>query len=274
MQRSIESYLLDHNKYLIEFLAQNSLLLASNFDSTTQSVPLLIPTLISESFPNTKTTTDFRLSHYIASEKGEFLNSWNDYQKLYIAINSFSDNVYADIFVAEYESGINMNKNLLNRRLMTCMEMFYYISMLHTSQDSRTYFKKLIWNVFLSLSWIKTEINHFWGAQGFGHPYYSSNFKTVLGLSIKILIRFLLISPAPFQHLGSCAHINCVHFIFLELKSFVNKTTFYFHSLNKVNDFVTTQYVNHEKNSQVSRQIYLFLASFRKVLPSWSRLKW
>ena len=30
---------------------------------------------------------------------------------------------------------------------------------------------------------------------------------------------------------------------------------------------------DHEKKSQISRQIHLFLASFRKLLLSWSRLK-
>ena len=45
------------------------------------------------------------------------LNSWNDYQKLYIAIIWLSKNVQACIFSAEHEDWINMNENLLNRRM-------------------------------------------------------------------------------------------------------------------------------------------------------------
>ena len=51
--------------------------------------------------------------------RGWLLNPWNGYQKLYIAINWFSDNVQASIFVAEPECGIEINENLLNRRLIT-----------------------------------------------------------------------------------------------------------------------------------------------------------
>ena len=35
-------------------------------------------------------------------------------------------------------------------------------------------------------------------------------------------------------------HLAKKNAIFLQLESFVNKTTFYFHSFNKINDFVIT----------------------------------
>ena len=51
--------------------------------------------------------------------RGRFLNSWNGYQTLYIAINWFSDSVQAGIFMADHESGAKMNANLLNRGHVT-----------------------------------------------------------------------------------------------------------------------------------------------------------
>ena len=69
----------------------------------------------------------------------ETLNSWNGYHKVCIGIYWITDNVQAGIFVAEYEGRININENLLN-------------NLLHASEDSRTWFKKLICNGYPSLS--------------------------------------------------------------------------------------------------------------------------
>ena len=45
--------------------------------------------------------------------KGRLLNPWDDYQKPYIAIYWFSDNVQSGIVVAKYEGWINMkNKHM------------------------------------------------------------------------------------------------------------------------------------------------------------------
>ena len=50
LQGSLASYLLGYNEYLIQFLARNNL--------------LLVPATISEIFPDAKSITGFRLSHY------------------------------------------------------------------------------------------------------------------------------------------------------------------------------------------------------------------
>ena len=51
--------------------------------------------------------------------RGRFLKSWNGFQKLYIKINWFSYNFQGSIFVAEHQSWIKMNENLLNRWLIS-----------------------------------------------------------------------------------------------------------------------------------------------------------
>ena len=53
--------------------------------------------------------------------RGRLLNSWNGYQKLYITISWFSDNVQVGIFVTKHEGRIKNDENLLNRRLITCI---------------------------------------------------------------------------------------------------------------------------------------------------------
>ena len=44
--------------------------------------------------------------------RGGLLHCWNNYQKLNIAINWFSDNVQSGMFVAEHVGLIKVNKNL------------------------------------------------------------------------------------------------------------------------------------------------------------------
>ena len=57
----------------------------------------------------------------LANEK----EAWNGLKllksQLYIAINWFNDSVQDGIFVSEHEGGTKMNKNLLNRQLITCI---------------------------------------------------------------------------------------------------------------------------------------------------------
>ena len=64
-----------------------------------------------------------------------------------------------------------MNANVLNGQVTTCMIRL------------QTCFKDQIWNLYLSLSWVDIEIV-FWGTQVLWHLYYSSSFKTGLGLKL------------------------------------------------------------------------------------------
>ena len=64
-----------------------------------------------------------------------------------------------------------MNANVLNGQVTTCMIRL------------QTCFKDQIWNLYLSLVLIDIEII-FWGTQVLWHLYYSSSFKTGLGLKL------------------------------------------------------------------------------------------
>ena len=87
--------------------------------------------------------------------RGGLLNCWNHYQKLNIAINWFSDDVQSGMFVAEHVGLIKVNKNLLNRLLVSCI--------IRLQKE---------W-----LSWCKLKEGReksFLGKQEFGDPYCSS----------------------------------------------------------------------------------------------------
>ena len=95
------------------------------------------------------------------------LNFWNDYQKLLLYL--------IDLVVvfkpASFLQSTQMNANVLNGQVTTCMIRL------------QTCFKDQIWNLYLSLVLIDIEII-FWGTQVLWHLYYSSSFKTGLGLKL------------------------------------------------------------------------------------------
>ena len=93
--RVFGSYLLGHNKYLVEFLARKNSILSSNFDAIYQFLlqsfisscihPSFLyqsPERISENFPDTKMITGFCLSYYIefiiTSARSRFLGWQNN----------------------------------------------------------------------------------------------------------------------------------------------------------------------------------------------------
>ena len=88
--------------------------------------------------------------------RGKLLNYWNRYQKVYNAINWFSDNVQSGIFVARHECLIKVNRNLSNRQLVTCIIRLQKMLWM------------LIWNDCPGVSWKKIEKNHFLGHKRLG----------------------------------------------------------------------------------------------------------
>ena len=77
---------------------------------------------------------------------GRSLNSWNDYQKLLLQLIDL-------VVVLKMDNCCRVYKSV---------QMYQTVALLHVSYDSRTCFKVLIWNFYLSLSWMHIEKKYFW----------------------------------------------------------------------------------------------------------------
>ena len=123
---------------------------------------LLVPAPISEKFPGTKKMTDFCLSQHfeLCAKRGNRYTSLSLKNSSFLLVGDWRFRIFKSLFQ------ILENKRELSKNESKFIEKTTYYCIIHHKTHAcfiRTYFKKLIWNGYPSLSWIEIEKNHFWG---------------------------------------------------------------------------------------------------------------